>query len=136
MGVNILFVVSGYLVSKSFVRNSSIKNFWIKRVMLIFSPLLVCVVLCAIGGFFLADLSLEAYIPGAKVYVRDNLLMRLQFYLPGVFVENPYPVAVNGSLWTLPIEMACFLLLPFYLLLIKRVKCKFCVGTTAAELMS
>ena len=28
--------------------------------------------------------------------------------LPGVFTGNPYPLAVNGSLWTLAIEVYCY----------------------------
>jgi peptidoglycan/LPS O-acetylase OafA/YrhL len=29
--------------------------------------------------------------------------------LPGVFTTNPFPGAANGSLWTLPIEIRCYL---------------------------
>jgi hypothetical protein len=31
--------------------------------------------------------------------------------LPGAYVGNPYPYAVNGSLWTLPIELRLYALL-------------------------
>jgi hypothetical protein len=31
--------------------------------------------------------------------------------LPGVFTGNPYRNAVNGSLWTLPNEVAMYLIL-------------------------
>lgn len=30
------------------------------------------------------------------------------YYLPGVFTDNIYPGAVNGSLWSLPIEVAMY----------------------------
>ena len=37
--------------------------------------------------------------------------MRLHFVLPGVFTNNPYPLGVNGSLWTIPLEVRCYVVL-------------------------
>ena len=48
--------------------------------------------------------------------------MRPKFDLPGVFVDNPYPGSVNGSLWTLPIELVCFLLLPIWIWILGKIK--------------
>ena len=43
-------------------------------------------------------------------YIIGNIsLLSTQYFLPGVFQNNPLPT-VNGSLWTLPYEVACYFL--------------------------
>ncbi|HHW4679428.1 MAG TPA: hypothetical protein ACQGQH_08350 [Xylella sp.] len=39
------------------------------------------------------------------------LKLIIRYELPGVFKTNPFPDAVNGSLWTLPIECRWYLIL-------------------------
>lgn len=51
--------------------------------------------------------------------------MRPRFDLPGIFESNPYPVSVNGSLWTLPLELALFVILPVIVALLSL--CKKCI---------
>ena len=40
-------------------------------------------------------------------------------YVPGVFTQHKFPY-VNGSLWTLPVETAFYLILPFILLIARQ----------------
>jgi peptidoglycan/LPS O-acetylase OafA/YrhL len=40
-----------------------------------------------------------------------NILLQIRFSLPGVFADNTFPNAVNGSLWTIPIEVSCYAVL-------------------------
>jgi len=39
------------------------------------------------------------------------MVLYISYHLPGVFANNAWPHAVNGSLWSLPVEFAMYLLL-------------------------
>jgi peptidoglycan/LPS O-acetylase OafA/YrhL len=38
-----------------------------------------------------------------------NCIGYVHYYLPGLFSANPYPLVVNGQLWTVPIELQCYI---------------------------
>ena len=104
------FTLSGFLVSGSLVRARTIHEFALLRAMRIVPALFVEVCLSAIilGGLF-TTLSKGDYYssPGFFAYFR-NIYGDIHFTLPGVFKSNPVPV-VNGSLWTIPFELECYL---------------------------
>jgi peptidoglycan/LPS O-acetylase OafA/YrhL len=63
-----------------------------------------------IGPLFTV-LPLENYLTSEQVYkyfFKNIWLWDLQMRLPGMFVDNPFPHAVNGSLWTLPYEIRMY----------------------------
>jgi peptidoglycan/LPS O-acetylase OafA/YrhL len=104
------FAISGYLVSASLARCATVREFLILRLLRIMPAL--CVVVSASAlllGPMLTDLPLRLYFgdPGLPVYFR-NIVMQFHFALPGLFMTNPRPFVVNGSLWTLPIETICY----------------------------
>ena len=117
IGVKIFFVVSGYLVAQSWVRDSHLVRFAVRRGLRIF-PALTVVVLVSV--FFLGpvftSLPLDEYFPHplTSAYLR-NIVLYISYALPGVFEHNTYPAAVNGSLWSLPAEFAMYLLTPLIL---------------------
>lgn len=110
LGVKILFLVSGYLVSASYLRSGSALHYVKRRLSRLYPPLFVCLIVTVVV-LRLVTTTPENYWRGAVRYVLNNLEMRPKYDLNGVFTDNPYPVGVNGSLWTIPIEMACYLLL-------------------------
>ena len=73
--------------------------------MRVYPGLLVVLLLTVLVlGPAFTTLSLGAYFSdrGTLLYLPRNLTLKwLQYDLPGVFLNNPYPAAVNGSLWTL-----------------------------------
>lgn len=110
--VKIFFVVSGYLVIISWTQDPSACNFIAKRALRIFPALLVVVSISAcVLGPVVTNYSLNDYYNDQLFaeYFR-NFLLDIRFALPGVFSTNTYPTAVNGSLWTLPVEAAMYLL--------------------------
>jgi peptidoglycan/LPS O-acetylase OafA/YrhL len=42
-----------------------------------------------------------------------NALAWPSYQLPGLFVDNPFSHAVNGSLWSIPVELQCYVALAF-----------------------
>jgi peptidoglycan/LPS O-acetylase OafA/YrhL len=102
--VDVFFVISGFLVAASFERNGW-RDFLIARALRIYPALVVCV---ALSVFVLGPaLTVSADYwrdPTTWRYAWANAtLWRAEFWLPGVFDSLPR-TAVNGSLWTLPIE--------------------------------
>ncbi len=112
LAVSIFFVASGFLIARSWTRAQDFKAWAAARVLRLFPALLVTLALTAfVLGPAVTALSPAAYwtAPGTWTYVPANLsLAFLQYPLPGVFETNPYPQAINGSLWTLVHEVACY----------------------------
>lgn len=122
-GVKIMFVVSGYLVTESMKHTPSTKKFILKRVIRIYPGLIINILgLALIAGLFLTSLPIGRHLVGCKAFIFQNILMYPSFALPETLVNNPYPFAINGSLWTLPIEFMCCLLLPFVRIIYKAIK--------------
>lgn len=73
---------------------------------------MVVVLTAGLYGPLLTTLSPRAYFSDPDVYGyvwRNMALVRPQYGLPGVFRDLPLPHVINGSLWTLFYEVACYL---------------------------
>lgn len=119
------FVISGFLVAKSFVTTPSLKKYFFKRAKRIL-PAYIVVVLCAtVFLVFFSNYNYLEYFSDFSVYkyLGWNLVF-LNFMhpcLPGVF-ENNLLCAVNGSLWTLKVEEGFYVILPLIFYIIKKFK--------------
>lgn len=126
IGVEIFFIISGYLITKSFLSDKSIFCYIVKRFFRIIPGLLaLCVVSIFIIGPIVSDYSFNDYFTQhfaeATIYLKNVLLYPI-YSLPGVFTNNIYPGAVNGSLWTLPVEVAMYIIVPIIIIICGRNK--------------
>ncbi|ELW9531216.1 acyltransferase [Burkholderia cenocepacia] len=112
-GVSIFFSISGYLIAQSWERDPNLLRFATKRVLRIWPALLVVTVLAAfVLGPIVSDLPVATYFQDPLVWkYLDNLRLRMTFQLPGVFTTNPFPNSVNGSTWTIPVEVRWYVYL-------------------------
>jgi len=112
--VAVFFVISGFLVAASWQRAPRILTFVVKRVLRIFPAYAAVVAVCALVlGPLLSDLAPRAYFQHNQTwsYFRNLTFFDLRYSLPNVFATNPFPHAVNGSIWTLPIEVTMYIAL-------------------------
>jgi len=106
LGIDIFFIISGYLIVKSWDSTPSAINFLSKRALRIF-PALVVVVLMSmlVLGPIFTTLSIGEYFAHPQFLPHlKNIILSPVFYLPGVLEHARVPNAVNGSLWSLPVE--------------------------------
>lgn len=109
------FALSGFLVYGSYSRSMNIKNYLTNRARRIFPPYFFIVLLAAFGLCGLSSLSVSDYFINAEwiKYLAANLtfINFIEPELPGVFKDN-VTQAVNGSLWTMKIEIMLYLSVP------------------------
>jgi len=115
VGVYIFFAVSGYVNALSIDRRRSLSSFLVARAVRIYPALVACVAFTIVVCAFLSRESWVAYFSNVetlKYAIYNSTLLRgfMVFHLPGVFEANPYPLIVNGSLWTLPIEATIYVI--------------------------
>jgi len=117
VGVMMFFAVSGMLITLSWQRRPSLGRFLRARALRLWPALLVCVFLWAfVLGPLLSSLApVEYFTMGDKLssaysYAFGNAsLVKMQWFLPGVFEHTPVKRYVNGALWTIPIEALMYL---------------------------
>jgi peptidoglycan/LPS O-acetylase OafA/YrhL len=121
-GVPVFFFISGFLISRSYERSKTLRDYAINRTLRIFPALHVCVFLniiaIALTGYF--------HTVGANVFDVTVLYLAkttfFQFYNPD-FMRKFGDGVLNGSLWTLCVELQFYLLTPvIYYCLVSRNK--------------
>jgi peptidoglycan/LPS O-acetylase OafA/YrhL len=130
IGIKGFFVISGFLVAKSYVNTPSIKKYFVKRAKRILPAYVVVILFSTLIFSIFSSFSFSDYFSDINTYkyVGWNLLF-LNFMhpcLPGLF-QNNLLCSVNGALWTLKIEEGFYVILPLIFYLIKKVKKPFLI---------
>lgn len=119
-GVPIFFFISGFLISRSFEKTASLQHYARNRALRIFPALHVCVLInlllvAATGYFATVDVT---FIDITLLYLAKTTV--LQFYNPD-FMRQFGDGVLNGSLWTICVELQFYFLTPIlYALFINR----------------
>jgi peptidoglycan/LPS O-acetylase OafA/YrhL len=105
------FCLSGFLITASALR-LSLGNFLINRGLRIVPALAVEIFLSALVlGPVFTDLSLAKYFTDRDFFhYFTNIVGIINYHLPGVFEKNPLDI-VNTTLWTVPHEISCYLIM-------------------------
>lgn len=115
--VKCFFIISGYLIFISLKRSKSILQYLWKRIIRIFPGLFVALLLTMlfIPFMYSGDASIFSQKDYWSYFYRNLGLYHIQYFVDGVFETNPYPKAINGSLWTISYEFTMYLsLLVFF----------------------
>ena len=118
LAVKSFFVLSGFLVTHSYVQSGSALRYLWNRVLRIFPGFWVMLLAVAFGfawlnyhhltgrfgGFF------AGFGGGSWDYVKQNWLLSIERQsINGLPINIPFPVTFNGSLWSLVYEFRCYL---------------------------
>ncbi|WP_440225413.1 acyltransferase family protein [Dokdonella sp. MW10] len=114
VAVCVFFALSGCLLMHSWRRHSSWPRFALARVRRVYPAYLACLIFGVALGAAFTSLDLQAYVaaPELREHLWRNLdLAGLSYTLPGVFEHNRAPGVINGSLWSLALEVRLYVIL-------------------------
>ena len=112
LAVDGFFVLSGFLVTQSWIQQPSVRAFAAKRFLRLVPALVVATVF---GAFVIGPLgtalSFGDYVgsSGPWLHFLGVLLIRY-LYIPASFANNPLPHLLNTPLWSLRFEILCYTL--------------------------
>jgi peptidoglycan/LPS O-acetylase OafA/YrhL len=122
--VEVFFVISGYLIFKSWESKPNWSSYVEKRARRILPAYWCVVLLCGLAMSLESTLSFQEYFghPELSKYLVSHIVFMgfFQNTLPGVFTENVQQY-VNGPLWTIKIEVMFYACVPLIAMLAHRI---------------
>jgi peptidoglycan/LPS O-acetylase OafA/YrhL len=122
-GVPIFFFISGFLISKSYESNPLIREYTQNRMLRIYPALIICTI------FAIFSVYLTGYFSNVDVGLGKffgwiiGQISFIQFYNPD-FMRGFGTGVLNGSLWTISVELQFYVLIPILYWLIGFVEKK------------
>jgi len=121
LAVHCFFILSGYFIFLSLKRSKSLKDYFWKRLLRLYPALIVLLIFTFflipflyVGNHLTSTLKTypEYFLGGISLY-------NVQFFISGVFENNPYRKTINGSLWSLSYEFTLYVITSFFFLIKK-----------------
>lgn len=124
LAVEGFFVMSGCLIVASYETSSSFMHYIGKRARRILPAYWAALAFTLLIGFFFTSLPKAVFLKSVDTwkYAFSNITF-LNFIhptLPGLFTNNPVMDSVNGSLWTIKIEVMFYFFAPLLVYLCRR----------------
>ncbi len=118
IGVGVFFVLSGALVTGSYLNCKGALDFLIRRARRIYPGYVVCILTTALLFYPLvtyttangASLGLLNSQGPVNYVLKNAWIMQGQIQINDLFSRNPEAFSVNGSLWSIPWEVGCYLM--------------------------
>jgi peptidoglycan/LPS O-acetylase OafA/YrhL len=118
LAVDSFFLISGYLILKSFYSTSSVKSYFTKRILRIYPGFIVASLFCIfivtpLAGSWSLILNLH---PIDWLTTVTKLLILDSPEVNGLLLGNE-PFALNGAMWSVWLEFLCYISIPVFFLL-------------------
>jgi len=127
-------IMSGFMITQSMVNSKNNRQFFGKRLIRIFPALIVMLLLTVfVLGPIVYNGPVLNYFKSSTVWKylvhNINLFGNTAYSIEGIFENNPYPSAINGSLWSLKHEFIAyiFLMLLSWCTILKNRKAMLCI---------
>jgi len=130
LSVTGFFIISGFLITGSYVKTQNIRLYFIKRAKRLLPAYLFIVLFSALFFSIFSIYNFQEYFSNSMLYkyLFANLFFVnfIQPCLPGVFLNNIL-CTINGALWTIKVEVSFYIILPIIILLITKFEKKIVV---------
>lgn len=117
-GVPVFFFISGFLISKSYESNHRLGEYSQNRILRLYPALIVCVGLSFVFVFVSGYAATVDVSPGDWVLLYLAKTTIFQFYNPD-FMRAYGDGVINGSLWTITVELQFYVLVPIIYAVLK-----------------
>lgn len=119
-GVPVFFFVSGFLISRSYEKNSVLGEYGLNRALRIYPALYLCllvnILLVAFTGYF--STVNAGFVDLLVLFVAKATFF--QFYNPD-FMRGFGDGVLNGSLWTICVELQFYVMTPIFYMVMSKV---------------
>lgn len=120
-GVPLFFFISGYLIGGTYIKNhqKGLITFFRNRILRLYPAIIVCTVLSVIAVYCTGYFGTVSFTPEKFLFWIMGQITFYQFYNPD-FMRGYGIGVLNGSLWTIAVELQFYILTPLIFYLFKK----------------